>query len=91
MDELKGKKILLLYAKFFNYDSLVKNKLTELGAVVDLYDARANIGKIQKAIKKIYRGYYFHKMRQYHEVILKKTFIKNMISFFLTPICQLKL
>lgn len=71
MDELKGKKVLLLYARFFNYDTLVKNKLTELGAVVDLYDARANIGKIQKAIKKIYRGYYFHKMKQYHEGILR--------------------
>lgn len=40
---VKGKRILLLYARFFGYDVIVKNKLESLGAEVDLYDARANI------------------------------------------------
>ena len=66
MKSFQGKRILLLYARFFGYDAIVKAKLEELGAIVDLYDARANINSIEKAIRKIYSGYYFKKQRQFH-------------------------
>lgn len=70
----KGKKILLIYAKFFNYDIIVRNKLLELGAIVDLYDGRANLRPWEKALKKVYRGYYVLKQKRFHAEIqrLKK-------------------
>ena len=49
---VKDKKILLLCTRFFNYDQLVANKLKELGATVDLYDARAELSTVEKAILK---------------------------------------
>lgn len=66
---LAGKKILLLYARFFGYDKIVKEKLESLGAVVDLYDARANISTVEKAIKKVDSRYYYKKQRKFHHNI----------------------
>lgn len=66
---LKDKKILLLYARFFGYDKIVKEKLERLGAKVDLYDARANINTVEKAIKKIYSQYYYKKQRKFNSRI----------------------
>ncbi len=68
---LEGKRILLLYARFFGYDVLVKEKLEALGAHVDLFDARANINSFEKAIRKINAKYYFKKQRRFHENIRK--------------------
>lgn len=73
MDQfLKGKRILLLYARFFGYDAIVKKKLEELGASVDLYDARANINSFEKALRKINDKFYFAKQRKFHESIRKQ-------------------
>ena len=69
MPDLKGKRILLLYAKFFNYDIIVTNKLRELGALVDLYDARAELSSIEKAILKVYKGFFYRKLRHFHKSI----------------------
>lgn len=69
IDAIKGKKILLLYAKFFNYDVIVKNKLIEMGADVDLFDARAELNVYEKALIKIYTGEFWHKLKKYHKHI----------------------
>ena len=69
---LKGKKILLLYAKFFNYDLIVKNKLIEMGAEVDLFDARAELNVYEKTIIKIYTGEFWLKLKKYHKEIQEK-------------------
>lgn len=37
----------------------MKKKLEELGAVVDLYDARANINSFEKTLRKVNDKYYF--------------------------------
>ena len=66
---LKGKRILLLYARFFGYDLIVKEKLRDLGAIVDMFDARANITTVEKAIKKVYPAYYYKKQRKFHKHI----------------------
>jgi len=55
---VKGKRILLLYARFFGYDRIVKTQLEKLGAHVDLFDARANISTYEKAILKITPAFY---------------------------------
>lgn len=72
MEDLKGKKILLLYAKFFNYDTIVRNKLVEMGAEVDLYDARAELNVYEKALIKVYKGAFWHKLRKYHRSLQEK-------------------
>ena len=72
LNDLKGKRILLLYAKFFNYDIIVKKKLEELGAEVDLFDARAELNVYEKALIKIYTGEFWHKLRKYHKGIQEK-------------------
>ena len=69
---LKGKKILLLYAKFFNYDKIVKEKLLSMGAVVDMYDARAELNVYEKALVKVYKGEFWHKLKNYHKRIQKE-------------------
>ena len=68
---LKNKKILLLYARFFGYDVIVKEKLQSYGAHVDLFDARANINSVEKAIRRINPSFYFKKQRRFHENIQK--------------------
>lgn len=70
-DTLKGKKILLLYARFFGYDQIVKAKLESLGAEVDLYDARANISTFEKALKKVNSSFYYKKQYRFHKKIYK--------------------
>lgn len=83
MDQfLKGKKILLLYARFFGYDAIVKKKLEELGASVDLYDARANINSFEKALRKINDKFYFVKQRKFHESIRKQNGEKHYDYIF---------
>lgn len=69
MVDLKGKRILLLYAKFFNYDKIVTEKLREMGAIVDLYDARAELSTIEKAILKVYKGFFHEKLKKFHKQI----------------------
>ena len=79
---LSGKKILLLYARFFGYDVIVKEKLESLGAHVDLYDARANINSFEKAIRKINTRYYYRKQRLFHEGIQKSNKTKEYDFIF---------
>lgn len=69
MVDLKGKRILLLYAKFFNYDKIVTDKLRSMGAIVDLYDARAELSTMEKAVLKVYKGFFHEKLRKFHKQI----------------------
>ena len=78
MDFLKDKRILLLYARFFEYDIIVKEKLQEMGALVDLYDARANIGSVGKAFLKKTDKFYKKKQIKFHKKICN---VKKNISY----------
>ena len=71
INPVKDKKILLLCTKFFNYDQLVANKLKELDAIVDLYDARAELSFVEKAILKYYKGFFYAKLKKYHKSIVE--------------------
>lgn len=77
MNPVRGKRILLLCAKFFNYDQLVANKLRELGAVVDLYDARAELSTPEKAVLKYYKGFFYSKLKKYHKSIIERNKVKE--------------
>lgn len=80
--KIQGKRILLLYARFFGYDVIVRQKLEDLGAEVDLYDARANINVVEKAIKKIIPSYYYRKQRRFHKKIQKRNTLKHYDYIF---------
>lgn len=67
---LHGKNILLLYARFFGYDTKVKEKLESMGANVTLFDARANLNSFEKAIKKVTRYFYVKKQHRFHKRII---------------------
>ena len=69
---VKDKRILLLCAKFFNYDQLVADKLREMGATVDLYDARAELSTPEKALLKFYKGFFYSKLKKYHRNIIER-------------------
>ena len=72
VENFKGKKILLLYAKFFHYDQIVYRRLKELGAEIDLYDARAELSTSEKTILKIYMGFFHKKLKRYHKDIQER-------------------
>ena len=69
MLSLNNKRILLLYTKFFSYDTAIKQKLEERGATVDLFDGRAEINVFEKAVKKITRFFYFKKLILFHKKV----------------------
>lgn len=76
------KRILLLYEKFFNYDITVKKKLEDLGANVDLYDVRADINTVEKAILKFNDILYLKKQRKFHTNIIKDNINKKYDFIF---------
>lgn len=82
-ETVEGKRILLLYARFFGYDKMVKDALERRGAIVDLYDARANINVVEKAIKKVTPVFYYRKQAKFHEQI-QKTNSQNHYDFIYT-------
>ena len=69
MDKINGKRILLLYARFFEYDKIVRDRLIRRGAIVDLFDARANISTIEKALLKKTEKFYKKKQIKFHKKI----------------------
>lgn len=82
MPDFKGKRILLLYAKFFNYDKIVTEKLRSMGAIVDLYDARAELSSIEKAVLKVYKGFFHNKLKKFHKHIQEKNSEKKYDYIF---------
>lgn len=80
--DIGGKKILLLYARFFEYDKIVRNKLIQRGAIVDLYDARANISTIGKALLKKTDKFYKKKQLRFHKKICHLNRNKNYDFIF---------
>lgn len=72
MENIKGKKILLIAPKFFNYEIEIKNKLTELGAEVDYYDERMNPTNLEKIIIRLNKKIIHRKIKKYYNQIIKK-------------------
>lgn len=79
---LKNKKILLILTKFFSYDELIKEKLIEFGAHVDLIDGRAKMTIFDKMINKISRKPLQFKQNNYHKKICKKLSNNNYDFIF---------
>ncbi|KMQ62310.1 hypothetical protein ACM40_08395 [Chryseobacterium sp. BLS98] len=69
---LKGKNVLLISVKFFNYENLIKKELEDMGATVDLFDERPSNSFFSKAIIRIKKEMYSVKINQYFNEIIEK-------------------
>lgn len=69
---LKGKKILFLSVKFFNYETIIKKKLEDLGGEVDYFDERPSNSLFAKAIIRLKKDVYQQKINQYYRNILSE-------------------
>lgn len=69
---LKGKKILFLSVKFFNYETIIKKKLEDLGGEVDYFDERPSNSLFAKAIIRLKKDVYQQKINQYYRSILSE-------------------
>lgn len=80
---LQEKNVLLISIKFFNYESLIKNELENMGATVDLFDERPSNSFFSKAIIRIKKEMYSVKIKQYFNEIIEKIKDKKYDYFLL--------
>jgi hypothetical protein len=73
MVDLKEKKILLLAAKFFNYETEIANRLRDFGAIVDYFDQRPSNSFLTKALIRINSKFLSKKIDDYYKKIIDET------------------
>ena len=66
------KKILLISVKFFNYENIIKEKLEDLGAKVDLFDERPSNTFFSKAIIRVKKSFYKTVINRYYKELIHK-------------------
>ena len=69
---LKGKRILFLSVKTFNYENEIALQLRNLGAIVDYYDERPANSIFVKGIIRSKRNWYQVQIDKYYKYILKR-------------------
>ncbi len=67
---IKGKKILFFSPSFFGYESKIKEKMKDMGAIVDYYDERSITSTIDKALLKISPQIFYRKSYRYYKNII---------------------
>lgn len=82
-NNLKGKRILFLSVKLFNYENIIADKMRSLGATVDYYDERPANSIFAKGIIRLNRNFYKTKIANYYTSILKKIENNKYDYFFL--------
>ncbi|QXU41681.1 hypothetical protein [Pedobacter sp. D749] len=82
MSFFKNKSILILSVKFFNYENLIKDELSLMGAKVDLFDERPSNSFYSKAVIRLKKSFYQRKIDQYYRDIIRKVKV-NKYDFFL--------
>lgn len=80
---LKGKRVLLISVKFFNYEQLIKEQLEEMGAVVDLFDERPSNSFFSKAIIRVKKELYKVKVNTYFNEIIAQIKSRSYDYFLL--------
>ena len=68
--DLCGKRILFFSPAFFNYEYMIKDKLQEMGAKVDMYDVRSVKSAFSRAVLKIAPALFNVFSRKYYESII---------------------
>ncbi|MEG0239047.1 MAG: hypothetical protein RR568_02740 [Anaerorhabdus sp.] len=69
---IDGKNILFFSPAFFNYEQIIKDKMEELGAFVDMYDERSVTKAIDRALVKISPKIFSNRSQRYYENIIKQ-------------------
>lgn len=80
---IKGKKILFLSVKFFNYEKLISDKLKSLGAEVLYYDERPSNSIFTKGMIRLNRNFLKRKIKRYYNTILGDIVNQKLDYFFL--------
>lgn len=68
---IKGKRILFLAPSFFGYEEKIKNKMEQMGALVDFYDERSVTKAFDRALLKIVPSVFNKKTYRYYNEILE--------------------
>lgn len=69
---LKGKRILFFAPAFFNYESVIRDKMKEMGAEVHLYDERSVKSAFLRALNKIVPTLFNrHSYNYFHRIFIK--------------------
>jgi len=86
MDSLRGKKILFISAKFFDYESEIRHKLLSLGAIVDWYDQRPSNSFIAKVLIRLNNKFLARIIRSYYLGLIEATKVKKYdYILFISP------
>lgn len=78
-----GKTILIISVKFFNYENLIKDQLSALGAKVDLFDERPSNSFYSKAIIRFKKSLYQRRINKYYQGIIDQIKHKKYDYFLL--------
>ena len=67
-----GKKILFFSPAFFNYENIIADKMRQMGAEVDMYDARSVISSSARALIKLSPLFFRSRTVKYYENIISQ-------------------
>ena len=92
--DITGKKILFFSPAFFKYESMIANKMREMGADVDMYDVRSVTSAFGRALLKVSPNIFKRRSKRYYEEIIKKNKGKDydyilIVKCDMTPISVL--
>jgi hypothetical protein len=79
----KGKIILFLSVRFFNYENIIADKLRSLGSIVYYFDERPNNSILFKGLIRLNRNIYKRKIIKYYNNILIEIKTRKLDYFFL--------
>lgn len=85
---IKGKRILFLAPSFFGYEEKIKNKMEQMGAIVDFYDERSVTKALDRALLKIVPSIFNKKTSRYYNDILE-TCKNNKYNYIFVIKCDM--
>ncbi|PRR84080.1 capsular biosynthesis protein CpsH [Clostridium vincentii] len=88
VDTIKGKRILFMTPPFFGYEKIIPNKMRELGAIVDYYDARSITKAFDRALLKVSPNIFSGKTNKYFENMLNE-FKGKDYNYILIQNCEM--
>jgi len=83
MKDIKGKKILFLAVRFFQYEKAITQRLSELGAEVDFYDERPSNSNFAKGVIRFNKKLYQSFINRYYQSIIHEIQNKKYDYFLL--------
>ncbi|MBR2779896.1 MAG: capsular biosynthesis protein CpsH [Eubacteriaceae bacterium] len=93
--DINGKNILFFSPAFFNYETMIAEKMREMGATVDMYDVRSVTSARNRALLKVSPSIFKARSKKYYDDIIEKNKDKNydyilIVKCDMTPISALE-